>query len=79
MLLLVINCTNSRGQGDPKYEQHIGNTPCDEKDRAFMRRYLAVRIYFGLLRIPDFKCLWSTDPLKTMPEFQKLYPTINMQ
>ena len=45
---MAINCTNSHGQGDLKYEQHIGNIPCNERGGAFIRGYLAIRIYFVL-------------------------------
>ena len=71
---MVINCSNSLGQGDPKYEQHIGNISCDKKGRHFMLGYSAIRIYFGLFGVPDFTYAWSTDPLKRMSYIPKTMP-----
>ena len=49
----IINCTNIHGQTDPKFMQYVGNILQDEKGRAFIRGYLGIRIYFGLIRIPN--------------------------
>ena len=51
----------AEGVLDSKYEQHIGNITCNEIDRGFMRGYLAIKTYFGLFRVNDFKCALSTD------------------
>ena len=68
----IINCTNIHSQTDPKFMQHVGNIPQDGKGRAFIRGYLGIRIYFGLIRIPNVHYAWSTDPLKRIPEIPKV-------
>ena len=68
----IINCTSIHGQTDPKFMQHIGNIPQDEKGRAFMRGYVGIRIYFGLVRMPSVQYAWTTDPLKRIPEIPKV-------
>ena len=70
----IINCTNIHGQTDPKFMQHVGNIPQDEKGRAFIRGYLGIRIHFGLIRIPNVHYAWSTDSLKRIPEIPKVMP-----
>ena len=47
----INNCTNIHGQTDRKSMQYVGNIPQGEKGGAFMRGYLGIRIYFGLVRI----------------------------
>ena len=67
-----IDAINNHAHGDASFQQTFGPLLKNEKHRALLRGFRAIKWHLGLLNIPQRQWAWSSDMLKRQPEIAKV-------
>ena len=74
-----IDCTNAHGSNDPVYIKEIGVIEKSDKGRSLIRGFFALKWHLSLIRYPQKKWAWSSDPLKSQTEVKKVMTFIKFK
>ena len=67
-----IDAINNHAHDDASFQQTFGLLLKNEKHRALLRGFRAIKWHLGLLNIPQRQWAWSSDMLKRQPEIAKV-------
>ena len=67
-----IDATIYHGRNDPNFQKRLGNLEKNEKGRAFIRGFLAIKWHISLVRYGNKRWAWSNDPLLAQNEVKKI-------
>ena len=69
---LCIDATNEHAVNDDSFRKNIGIIEKNEKGRALLKGFLAVKWHLALLGYRQKEWAWSEDSLKKQPEIKKI-------
>ena len=61
---ISIEATNEHAANDRSFQKYTGNLEKNDKSRALIRRFLAIKWHLGLVGYSQKEWAWSEDPLK---------------
>ena len=72
---MCIDATNEQAKDNLEFQKQMGQMETSDKRRGI---FFAIDRHLPLLRYPQRRKAWSTDPLKEQKEVKKLCPSSNI-